>query len=384
MLSRPPWPSGRLVYLCRSHWSSTRPPPSSASSWRSRLQSCWRASLPTLPLKRRLKQVWFTTIYVFRVLNTSKITPASENTWNSRPVVRIFFSSFQMFTLSLIKSNFMSLWHTISMLVTFQFWRSWPKMWTCVQAVTGWLCSIQETSALLTMRSLFLYLLPTLCVWPLSNAYQPHHRCRRCRSCTRIHLRMTMSLSWCLETLSSCRLWSRAPSVRVGCTAPRWARGCRACCLKITSTGRMSLIPGSFTGKKQKLQMLTADSQAFQRVFSLGPNAHRQSKRWHHRKVEMLFFHLFLFFLSLVLRSYSILNCASPSSSGSVGGLLFDRKLNDSLLDSLMEASSPAGLCPPMQVPHDCQRILVLCCENYCCNLLFMSGDEDSWSALLV
>lgn len=73
----------------------------------------------------------------------------------------------------------------------------------------------------------------------------------------------------------------------------------------------------------------------------------------------------FLFFLSPALRSYSILNCASPSSSGSVGGLLFDGKLNDSLLDSLMEASSPAGLCPPMQVQHDWQRIPALSCDNY-------------------
>lgn len=168
-----------------------------------------------------------------------------------------------------------------------------------------------------------------------------------------------MSLSWCLETLSSCRLWSRAPSVRVGCTAPRWARGCRACCLKTTSTERMSLIPGSFMGKNQKLQMLTADSQAWQKVFSLGPNVHRQSQRGHHQKVET-FLHVFLRFLSLALRSYSILNCAPPSSSGSAGGLLLDGQLSDSLLDSLMEASSPAGLCPPMQVQHDCQRVLVI------------------------
>lgn len=77
-----------------------------------------------------------------------------------------------------------------------------------------------------------------------------------------------------------------------------------------------------------------------------------------------------LFFcLCLAIRSYSILNCASPSnSSGSVGGLLFDGKLSDSLLDSLMDASSPAGLCPPMQVRPSAararQRILVLCLRN--------------------
>ena len=76
------------------------------------------------------------------------------------------------------------------------------------------------------------------------------------------------------------------------------------------------------------------------------------------RKRKLL--HVSLFFLSLALRSYSILSCASPSSSGSVGGLLFDGKLTASLLDSLVEASSPAGLCPPMQVRHDCQRILVV------------------------
>lgn len=49
--------------------------------------------------------------------------------------------------------------------------------------------------------------------------------------------------------------------------------------------------------------------------------------------------------------SHSVLNCASPSnSSGIVSGLLFDGKLNDSLLDSLMDPSTHTGLCPPMQV----------------------------------
>lgn len=53
----------------------------------------------------------------------------------------------------------------------------------------------------------------------------------------------------------------------------------------------------------------------------------------------------------LILRSQSILNCASPSNASStVGGLLFDGKLNDSLLDSLMDPPSLTGLCPPMQV----------------------------------
>lgn len=75
------------------------------------------------------------------------------------PMCTFFSSFFQMLMWSLIKSNFMSLWRTTSMRVTFQFWRSWPKMWTWVQAATGWPCSIQETSALLTTRSLFLYLL---------------------------------------------------------------------------------------------------------------------------------------------------------------------------------------------------------------------------------
>lgn len=252
-------------------------------------------------------------------------------------------------------------------------------MWTCVQAATGWLCSIQEISALLTMRSLFLYLLPTLSkrVWLLSNAHHPHHRCRRCRSCTRTRLRMTMSLSWCLETLSSCPPWSRAPSVRVGCTAPRWARGCPACCLKTTSTERMSLTPGSFMGEKRRLQTaysrLSGLAKSFQ--FTL-----RQSKRWRLQRVETVFLHVFSF---LALRSYSILNCASPSSAVSVGGLLFDGKLNDSLLDSLMEASSPAGLCPPMQVQQDCQPVLVFFLNSAyhyyltgnaddCCSLFFL------------
>ncbi|XP_017287398.1 ubiquitin-associated and SH3 domain-containing protein B [Kryptolebias marmoratus] len=49
--------------------------------------------------------------------------------------------------------------------------------------------------------------------------------------------------------------------------------------------------------------------------------------------------------------SYSFLNCASPSASGSsAAGLLLDEQLNDSLLDSLMDPSSLTGLCPPMQV----------------------------------
>lgn len=53
----------------------------------------------------------------------------------------------------------------------------------------------------------------------------------------------------------------------------------------------------------------------------------------------------------LIRRSHSILNCASPSiSGGTVGGLLFDGKLNDSLLDSLMDTPGLTGLCPPMQV----------------------------------
>lgn len=118
----------------------------------------------------------------------------------------------------------------------------------------------------------------------------------------------------------------------------------------------------------------------------------RQSKKWHRQRVETAFLHVFSV---LALRSYSILNCASPSSALSVGGLLFDGKFNDSLLDSLMEASSPAGLCPPMQVQEDCQPVLVLClhsADHYyrtgnaddCCNLLFLSGDKDGLPALRV
>lgn len=158
MLSRPPWPSGRLVYLCQSLWSSTRPPPSSASSWRNRLLSCWRVSLPTLPLKRQLKQVWFITEYLFRVLNKNTTSVSFKTSRHCRPDVHMFFFSVQMFTWSLIKNSFMSLWHTTSMLVTFWFWRSWPKIWTCPRAATGWPCSIQGTFALLTTRSLFSYL----------------------------------------------------------------------------------------------------------------------------------------------------------------------------------------------------------------------------------
>ncbi|XP_063343496.1 ubiquitin-associated and SH3 domain-containing protein B [Pelmatolapia mariae] len=49
--------------------------------------------------------------------------------------------------------------------------------------------------------------------------------------------------------------------------------------------------------------------------------------------------------------SYSFLNCASPSNSGStVGGLFFDGQQNDSLLDSLVDPPSLPGLCLPMQV----------------------------------
>uniref|UniRef100_A0A8C9XZ31 Ubiquitin-associated and SH3 domain-containing protein B n=1 Tax=Sander lucioperca TaxID=283035 RepID=A0A8C9XZ31_SANLU len=49
--------------------------------------------------------------------------------------------------------------------------------------------------------------------------------------------------------------------------------------------------------------------------------------------------------------SHSMLNCASPSNSGSaVSGLLFDGQLNECLLDSLMDTPGLAGLCPPMQV----------------------------------
>lgn len=57
----------------------------------------------------------------------------------------------------------------------------------------------------------------------------------------------------------------------------------------------------------------------------------------------------------LILRSYSVLNCASPSNSGStVDGLFFDGRMNDSLFDSLMDPPSLTGLCPPMQVQRSC------------------------------
>lgn len=195
-------------------------------------------------------------------------------------------------------------------------------------------------------------LVSTLSKWvwsaaSLSNAYRQHPRCRRCRSCTRMHLRMTTSWSWCLETSSSCRPWSRAPSARVGCTEPRWPRGCRACCLRTTSTEQMSPTPGSSTGKKRMFLC-----QDFQSEHKVTPPVWPKS-----------FLNLF-FCLCLVNRSYSILNCASPpNSSGSVSGLLFDGKLSDTLLDNLMDASSPSGLCPPMQVQHSAPRqgLLVLC-----------------------
>lgn len=57
-----------------------------------------------------------------------------------------------------------------------------------------------------------------------------------------------------------------------------------------------------------------------------------------------------LFFVSFS-RSFSFLNCASPSNSSStVGGLFFDGQQNDSLLDSLVDPPSLPGLCLPMQV----------------------------------
>lgn len=58
MLSRPPWPSGKVVYQCPFRWSSTPPQPLLASLWRSRWQRCWRVSLLILQLKQPLKQVW--------------------------------------------------------------------------------------------------------------------------------------------------------------------------------------------------------------------------------------------------------------------------------------------------------------------------------------
>lgn len=105
---------------------------------------------------------------------------------------------------------------------------------------------------------------------------------------------------------------------------------------------------------------------------SLSPDGHRKpltssgsGKAW---------FPIFVVCLRLALRSYSILNCTSPSNTGaSLGGLLFDGKLSDSLLDSLMEASSPAGLCPPMQVPPPVLRartVLVIIENEDCFNFL--------------
>lgn len=120
----------------------------------------------------------------------------------------------------------------------------------------------------------------------------------------------------------------------------------------------MSPTPGSSTGNK-----LTACAG----TLSLSTNVAIRRPLCG-QKVDKSVLNLF-FCLCLAIRSYSILNCASPSnSSGSVGGLLFDGKLSDSLLDSLMDASSPAGLCPPMQVRPSAararQRILVLCLRN--------------------
>lgn len=66
--------------------------------------------------------------------------------------------------------------------------------------------------------------------------------------------------------------------------------------------------------------------------------------------------------------SHSIHNCASLLTSGrSVGGLLLDGQLNDSLLDSLIDTPSISGLCPPMQVsrttlqPCSSKRRLFVC-----------------------
>uniref|UniRef100_A0A7N8Y5Z4 Ubiquitin associated and SH3 domain containing Ba n=1 Tax=Mastacembelus armatus TaxID=205130 RepID=A0A7N8Y5Z4_9TELE len=52
-----------------------------------------------------------------------------------------------------------------------------------------------------------------------------------------------------------------------------------------------------------------------------------------------------------VVHGLHSINCASPSNAGStMGGLLFDGQMNDSLLDTLIDPSGLSGLCPPMQV----------------------------------
>lgn len=141
-------------------------------------------------------------------------------------------------------------------------------------------------------------------------------------------LRMTMNSSCCKETSSSCLQWSRALPVRAGCTALRWAQGCPAYCLKTTLAALMSLTRGSSTGEERH------------------SSAEFTGANWAVRvKLNMW---------CLIDRSHSFLNCASPSTSGTtVSGLLLDGQLNDSLLDSFMEASSLTGLCSPMQVHYN-------------------------------
>lgn len=182
--------------------------------------------------------------------------------------------------------------------------------------------------------------------------------CRPCRSCTRTYLRTTTSWSWCKETLSSCPRWSRAALVKAGYTVLHSARGYRACCRRITSPAPMSRTRGSFMGEDWKWQDVT---QFCWNVFFPG--------RATAVPCFACFFSCLLFkaaglgavfcncsFVVCVnIRSHSVLNCASPSNSGGVAsGLLFDGKLNDSLLDSLMDPSAHTGLCPPMQVQLSC------------------------------
>lgn len=86
-----------------------------------------------------------------------------------------------------------------------------------------------------------------------------------------------------------------------------------------------------------------------------------------------------------ILRSHSIYNCASPSNSGStVAGSLFDGQLNDSLLDSLMDPPSLAGLCPPMQVQHSyIMWLFPWPAGRKCIVRLRAEARRTSWTSLL-
>ena len=280
-LCRPPWPSGRLVSLRRSRWSSTRPPPSSASSWRSRLQSCWRLSPPTLPLKRRLKQVWLSTIYMFRMLDTSKITAESDAAWTSRPVVCIFSLFFADVYVEPHKKQ-------LHVTLAYHFHASHlPVLEKLAKNVD--VCSGCDWLAVLYSRDIRFanHEVTSLSLTPsfapsgsglsltLSNhitaadaaRHVPIYASERRRAwadARRLHLHV------------ACGAEQRERGLGVRQLAGHGAVGPAARELRQPS-GRVGYLGRSWVRRR---------SSQMQGVFSLGPNAHRPHKRWHQQKAE--------------------------------------------------------------------------------------------------